>query len=540
MPAAIGGKLARPQTPVLAFSGDGGAQFTINELSVLAETKASLLYVVWNDDGYGEIRRCQDKAFSTDVQRLDFKKLAEVYGLKALSVGSAAEFDTALASQMVQDALLRDGPPVVLEVRVCEAITKPVPSHEPGQAEAAPIAEKQSGSTAVVGARSTVSSVPPYKYGKSIEEVSRVLGLKDVVKLNSNENNYAPLGPVADVLRGMDWGKVGLYPDHDLFTLKDRLAEVCGCTPDRIGVHAGAWSVLRLVATAFLEPGTRALTSSISYALYQSLTEIAGADIDVFENDEGTLALNLDRMAAAITPETRIVWLCNPNNPTGTGFGSAELERLLDVLDARTDGRGWVVLDEAYYGFATPGTLADGVRLSESRNVISIRSMSKVYGLAGLRIGYVIGPTNAVSLLDHLSDPFTNSRPALAAARASLTPEGMAAAEHSVGLIMADRVRIETELNRMAGASCPCPPSFSNFVMVETPGIPAGKLAQALLEQSGLIVRPCDAWWGLTYHTRVTVGTTQQTDRFLEAMQKILANKELVGDVTSDHVGELY
>jgi len=539
MPAAIGGKLACPEKSVLALSGDGGAQFTINELSVLAETKASLLYVVWNDEGYGEIRRCQDTAFSTDVQPLDFKKLAEVYGLKAVSVGSAAEFDAALASPLVQDALLgdRNGPPVLLEVRVCEAMTKPVPSDDGASAKQV---EQASSSTSVLGARSTVSNVPPYKYGRSIEEVSRELGIKDVVKLNSNENNYAPLGPVADVLRAFDWNKVGLYPDHDLFELKNRLAEVCGCTPDRVGVHAGAWSVLRLVATAFLEPGTRALTSSISYALYQSLTQIAGAEIDVVDSDEGTLALNLDRMAEAIRPDTRIVWLCNPNNPTGTGFNTAELEKLLDVLDARTAGQGWVVLDEAYYGFAPPGALADGVKLSETRNVISIRSMSKVYGLAGLRIGYVVGPASAVSLLDHLSDPFTNSRPALAAARAALSPEGLAAAEESVQLIVADRTRIETEMNGMAGARCPCPPSFANFVMVETPGIGSGKLAQVLLEQSGLIVRPCDAWWGLTYHTRVTVGTTQQTDRFLEAMQKILSDKKLIADVKGDNISDFY
>jgi len=337
-----------------------------------------------------------------------------------------------------------------------------------------------------------------------------------------------------------EWGNVGLYPDHDLFQLKERLAEICGASLDRIGIHAGAWSALRLVATAFLEPGTRAVTSKISYALYESLTTITGATIDVVDSDEGTLAANLPKMAAAITPETRIVWLCNPNNPTGTGFGTAELEGLLDVLDARTNGRGWVVLDEAYYGFAPDGVLADSCRLSETRNVIVIRSMSKLYGLAGLRIGYVVGPPGVVSLLDHLSDPFTNSRPALAGALAALSPEGLSACKASAELISTDRARMERELGAMPGASCPCAPSLANFVMVETPGIQAGRLAEALLERSGLIIRPCDAWWGLTYHSRVTVGTTEQTDRFLDAMQKVLADGGKIGNITSDNISAFY
>lgn len=537
MPAAIGGKLARPDVPVLALCGDGGAQFTVNEMSVLAETGASLLWVVWNDEGYGEIRRCQETAFSTDVQPLSFKKLADVYGIQAESVGSAAEFDAALAAPHIQAALLGKGPPAILEVRVCEAILKPVPAKS-DSAEVAPAPAAES--NCVPGARSTVSSVPPYKYGRSIEEVTRELGLTNVVKLNSNENNYSPFKVVTDALEKTQWGgNFGLYPDHTLFQLKDRLAEVYGLSPERVGIHAGAWSALRLVATAFLEPGTRALTSSISYALYQSLTEITGAKIDIVDSDEVTLATNLERMAEAITPDTRIVWLCNPNNPTGTGFSTGELERLLDVLDERTNGQGWVVLDEAYYGFAPPKPLADGVKLSETRNVICIRSMSKLFGLAGLRIGFVMGPPSAVSLLDHLSDPFTNSRPALAGALAAVSPEGIEASSESVKFIAADRARIERELNAMDGAGCPCAPSASNFVMIETPGVKSGKLAEALLEQSGLIIRPCDAWWGLTHHSRVTVGTTEQTDRFLDGMQKVLSDKSIL-DRTGDNIGSFY
>merc|ERR1711871_528640 len=270
------------------------------------------------------------------------------------------------------------------------------------------------GESAVVrGARSSVEGVPPYRYGRSIEEVSRTLGLTDVVKLNSNENNYAPFEPVTRALSG-GFGSVALYPDHDLFTLKERLAEVCGTQSACVGVHAGAWSVLRLIATAFLEQGTRALSSNISYGLYQTISAVQGAEVDVVDNNPDTMALDLDVMAAAIKPSTRIVWLCNPNNPTGTGFTTPELEKLLDVLDSRTGGRGWVVLDEASYGFSPKGTLADGAKLSQTRNVIVVRSMSKLYGLAGLRIGYAIGSPAAISLLDHLSDPFTNSRPALA------------------------------------------------------------------------------------------------------------------------------
>lgn len=448
-----------------------------------------------------------------------------------MSVGSAAEFDAALASPLIQGALLGTGQPAILEIRVCEAITKPV--------EKATSQDGASASAPVPGARSTVANVPPYKYGRSIEEVTRELGLDNVVKLNSNENNYAPFGPVAEALQG-GWGNVGLYPDHDLLALKDRLATVYGTSTDCVGIHAGAWSALRLVATAFLEPGVRAVTSSISYALYESITAITGAKCDVVDSDEGTLAINLGRMAEAIKPETRIVWLCNPNNPTGTGVGTPELEQLLDVLDERTNGQGWVVLDEAYYGFAPEANLADGVKLSQTRNVIVIRSMSKLFGLAGLRIGFVVGPPSAVSLLDHLSDPFTNSRPALAGALAATSTEGLAAASHSVALITADRARMESELNAMPGANCPCAPSHSNFIVVETPGIRSGKLAELLLERSGLIIRPCDAWWGLTYHSRVTVGTTEQNDRFLAAMRELLSDTSKIGDADGDHVSGFY
>ncbi len=362
---------------------------------------------------------------------------------------------------------------------------------------------------ALKGLRPEVLSMDPYEPGKTIEEVRRDLGLEKVIKLGSNENPYAPFPEALEAMRA-EMRNANRYPDIAFEEIKGLLAGIHGVGAGNIAISHGAEGMLQAMGKCFIEKGDEVLLPSATYGLYREISKLMGARIvDVPLKD---FAVDLERAAEAVTERTKLIWLCNPNNPTGTIVDPCLLDRLFEKLPETA----WVILDEAYAEFAPKDLLPDRARLiSGGRNLVSIRTFSKAYGLAGARLGYAITSEEAVTVIDTVSEPFNANRIGIAGGVAVLTRD-REACERARLAIIADRQRISGSLQRMGLSVVP---SHTNFVFFETP-FPAGIIADELLKQ-GVIVRPCSGW-GYDRAIRVTVGTTAEVNVFLETLEKIL------------------
>ncbi len=360
------------------------------------------------------------------------------------------------------------------------------------------------------GARESIQRIRPYQQGKPIEEVQRELGLAEVIKLASNEN---PLGPSPRAIEAMTrtLAEVNLYPDGGNYRLKAGVAEVLEVSPDNIVFGAGSSTVLRLLADAFLGPGDEVVYAHPSFILYEFLTHLGGATpITVPLN--AVHGHNLPAMAAAVTPHTKIVIICNPNNPTGTAVSRAEL----DAFMAQVPDSVLVVLDEAYFEYATGGDYPDGIDyLRAGRNVLVLRTFSKAHGLAGLRVGYGVGRPDIIGALRRVREPFNVNAVAQAAALAALGDQ-----EH---LARGRAVNDEGKAMLYAGMEAlklPYIPTAANFFMFKCP-VDDAALYQAILAQ-GVVVRPGRAF-AMPGWLRVTIGTVEQNRRFLAALTVALA-----------------
>ncbi|MBD3304809.1 histidinol-phosphate transaminase [candidate division KSB3 bacterium] len=361
----------------------------------------------------------------------------------------------------------------------------------------------------ITGLRKTVRSVDPYVPGKSIEEVKRELGLTTVIKLASNENNYAPF-PHALKAMERELGNLNRYTDVTFKEIKHLLADLHDTSPRHIALSHGTEGMLQTIAKCFLEDGDEVILPAITYGLYREISKLMGARIVEVPMQE--FQIDIEAIINALTPKTKLIWLANPNNPTGT---IVPKHQLLDLLDAMPD-HTWIALDEAYAEFASPDLLPDRVALIHAeKRLIVTRTFSKAYGLAGARLGYAIAHPDMITVIDTVSEPFNANRIALAGAIAVLT-EDHHAYQHALTHIIRDRQRVERALRQMGMHVIP---SHTNFVFFETP-YDAQQLARALLLQ-GYIVRPCN-FWGLPNTLRVTIGTTEQMDEFLEVFQELL------------------
>jgi len=352
-----------------------------------------------------------------------------------------------------------------------------------------------------------VRGLHPYQPGKPIEELERELGIRDIVKLASNENPLGA-GPLAReaasraLAAGLQW-----YPDGNGFTLKQKIAARHGLEMDRITLGNGSNDVLELLARAFLTPGHESLFSAHAFAVYPIVTQAIGARAVV------TPALDwghdLEAMAAAITPATRLVFIANPNNPTGTWLEADALERFVAGVPEQVI----VVVDEAYTEYLEGGeSAADWV--GRYPNLVVTRTFSKAYGLAGLRVGYALSHPEVADLLNRVRQPFNVNSVALAAAAAALDDHGHIA--RSVALNRDGMAWLEGEFRRLGLAWIP---SKGNFISVDT-GRPAGPLFEALLRE-GVIVRPVGGY-GMPNHLRVTIGLPEENLRFIRALEKVL------------------
>jgi histidinol-phosphate aminotransferase len=352
--------------------------------------------------------------------------------------------------------------------------------------------------------------LPVYIPGKPIEEVERELKIH-AVKLASNEN---PLGPSPKGIEAAKavMGDANRYPDGGTHRLRETLAKRNGVAPEEIFVGLGSSEIIDLASRVLLRAGLQGLTSEGSYAPFSIAIRASGAELVLVRQRD--FAFDLEAMAKAITPKTGVIYLANPNNPTGTAFSRKEFDEFL----AKVPDGVLVVLDEAYIHYAVSVGLRDSVEAYRKRkNMLILRTFSKVYGLAGMRIGYAIGTSDLVSAMNKLKTPFNTSGVAQAAALAALDDKEHV--ERCIATNAIERKRLSEGLTKLGLRPVP---SESNFVFIPV-GPEAKEISDTLL-QRGVIVRPL-GWMGFPEAIRVSVGTTEENDKFLRAMAEVLAKR---------------
>ncbi len=353
-----------------------------------------------------------------------------------------------------------------------------------------------------------VQNLTPYQPGKPIEEVERELGIPNATKLASNEN---PLGPSPLVLAAMRecLDSIALYPDANGFRLKNALSNHLATLPEQMTLGNGSNDVLDLIARVFVGPGDEVIFSQYAFLVYALVTTAAGGEIKV--TPAANWGHDLMSMAECVTERTKVVFVANPNNPTGTYNTVSELKAFLASVPSEVV----VVLDEAYFEYVRKPDYPDGLEFLDSyRNLIVVRTFSKVYGLAGLRIGYGIADKQITDLLNRVRQPFNVSQAAQIGALAALQdPEHIARSQ-------------ELNQNQMQRLCAACDelgllyiPSVANFLTIEF-GPHAAKIQQSLLEK-GIIVRPLDNY-GMPRHLRVTIGRSHEIDQLIDAIKILL------------------
>jgi histidinol-phosphate aminotransferase len=356
-----------------------------------------------------------------------------------------------------------------------------------------------------------IRGLAAYVPGKPVEEVEQDLKIH-AVKLASNEN---PLGPspkaVAAARRAI--GEANWYPDGGSKKLREVLAAHFAVRPEEIFVGLGSSEIIDLASRALRRPGLQGITSEGSFALFSIAIRASGGELIHVPMKDYTF--DLQGIAAAITPQTRIIYIANPNNPTGTAFGAAEFDAFL----ARVPEHVLVVLDEAYTEYAERADLPRSIDIFRQRNnLLILRTFSKVYGLAGLRIGYGIGHEGLVKEMNKLRTPFNVTNVGQSAALAALDDD-----EHvrrSVASNRVERKRLYAELRRIGLDPVP---SETNFLFMQV-GPDAKGLCDALIEE-GVIVRPL-AWMGFPEAIRVSVGSPVENDKLLTAMGRVWSRRK--------------
>lgn len=351
--------------------------------------------------------------------------------------------------------------------------------------------------------RPDVQSIAPYRPGRPIAEVAREFGFDpaDIVKLASNES---PLPPVRQAIAAMseEVGNINRYPDNDCHDLRHGLASHLDVPPDHLWIGGGSSELLRVIATALGGAGTTAVYAWPSFVIYRLATVLGGGSpLEIPLTDDHVH--DLDAMRAAIDATTTVVYVCNPNNPTGSYLPAEAIEEFVDSVPDDV----LIVVDEAYHEYVTADDYETAAELALSRpNVIVTRTFSKVYGLAALRVGYAIARPETITELRKAQAPFSVTSVGQVGALASLPAQAE----------IADRVRANaSERNRLqqafADRAIEYVPSQANFVYLR-PGTSTQRTADAFIRH-GVIVRPFGDGW-----IRVSVGTADENDRFLAAL----------------------
>lgn len=357
--------------------------------------------------------------------------------------------------------------------------------------------------------RQGILKLKPYVPGKPIEEVQREYGLTDIIKLASNEN---PLGPSPKAVEAMKrvCEKAGLYPDGSCFALRDRVAKHIGVEPDYLTFGAGSDEVIHEIGIALLEDGDEIIQCSPTFVQYETAATLNECPCRTVALKNYTY--DLDAMAECINERTKLVFIANPNNPTGTMVTHEAVEKLLSKLPKRAV----LILDEAYFEYIERPDFPNALPwVLEGRNVILLRTFSKIYALAGLRIGYGIARPELIGYLEQVRQPFNVNSVAQAGAIASLED-----AEHvtrSRKLNSEGKQYFYKEFDRLG---LPYAPSEANFVWVDLKKDSREAFKELL--KRGVIIRTGDIF-GMPTHARVTIGTSEENTRFISALEEVLS-----------------
>jgi histidinol-phosphate aminotransferase len=356
-----------------------------------------------------------------------------------------------------------------------------------------------------------IAAQKPYQPGRPLEEVARELGLGDVagiVKLASNENSLGP-SPKAQAAMHQAVAHMHLYPDGGSFYLRQAIARKYDISDDMVMLGCGCNEHAVLLAHAFMGPGDNLVVSQRSFVVYKLVAALYNAHC--LEAPMKGMTHDLDAMLAAVTPQTRMIVVGNPNNPTGTMVGQAEIERYVE----RVPDNVLTVFDEAYMELLDPADQVDTVRYVKAakKPVVTLRTFSKAYGLAGLRVGYAIAQPDAIDLLNKVRQPFNVNAMAQAAAVAALDDHEHLAATRK--MLRDGRVQLMAGMRKLGLDPVE---SVTNFILF--PFAKAGELTAALTKRK-VIIRPM-AGFGLPQHVRVSVGTAAENDQYLRALADAL------------------
>ena len=360
-------------------------------------------------------------------------------------------------------------------------------------------------------ARKGILGLKPYVPGKPIEEVQRELGLRELTKLASNENSN---GPSPEVIRAIeaDLGNIFRYPDPSCSLLKSAIAKRLGVTEEMITLANGCDNIIFMIGATFINEGDEVIMAEPTFPVYESVTRIMGGrsvpvPLKNYTHD-------LDGMAERIGPKTKLVFLCNPNNPTGTLIPKETLNRFLTSLPDHII----VILDEAYFDYISEKDYPDGVSLlGGDLNLIALRTFSKIYGLAGLRIGFAVANGDLIGLMERVREPFPVNRIAQAAALAALRDEKhlervLRTNEEGKAFLCGQFQRLEIDYV----------PTQANFIFVDFKR-DSQEIYDALLKE-GVIIRP-GIIWDYPTSARITIGTMEENRRFIEKLEGVLRRR---------------
>lgn len=357
-------------------------------------------------------------------------------------------------------------------------------------------------------ARPEIFNLKPYIPGKPIEEVQRELGIDDIIKLASNENPLGP-SPLGQKAFSQLVGQLHIYPDANCFRLKQKLSELLDYNPQGLLIGNGSDELLKLLAETFLNPGDEIIFAQPSFAEYEFTATIMGAKsikvplID-YKHD-------LEAMLAAISPRTKMVYICNPNNPTGTIVTAEEIDSFM----ARVPQDVLIIFDEAYYEYVENPAYSSGIKyIKQGRNAVVLRTFSKIYGLAALRVGYGVTTPAIAAAVERVIEPFNVNTPAQVAATAALDDNEHLEQSRKVNQVGKNYLYKEFEKLQLKYLK-----TDANFIFVDT-GKDSQEVFQALLKR-GIIIRSGDIFGYPTY-IRVTVGNEKENVRFIEGLKKIL------------------
>jgi histidinol-phosphate aminotransferase len=354
--------------------------------------------------------------------------------------------------------------------------------------------------------------LPTYQPGRPIEEVARELGLPaaDIIKLASNEN---PLGPSPAALAAMQHvlANIHLYPDGNAFYLKQKLAEKLGLPTSQLILGNGSNEIIEFVGHAYMAPGVDVVVSQYCFAVYPLVTQLFAANlISVPAKSQGH---DLAAMLKAITPQTRVVFVANPNNPTGTVLSNDSLARFVREIPPHV----LLALDEAYFEFLeSPPDFVSWLREGAQPNLLLMRTFSKIFGLAGLRLGYGLAHPDLVATLEKARQPFNINSIAQAAALAALSDAGhvrRTRENNARGLQFFEQAFRQMKLDYL--------PSAANFILVR---VGDGQQVFEAMQRRGVIVRPMGGYQ-LGEWIRITVGTPDENARCLEALSQALSGR---------------